>query len=143
MTATAIAEQLGGARVLHHEIRSDFDLVAALQEGFPAEATNALLDRGGMTPDELHRLVIPRRTLAKRRKTDGKLTVEESNRLTRIARILAGAEETFQDSEKAYRWIRKPNRGLEGRIPLDLLATEAGARLVEQALGRITHGIFA
>jgi putative toxin-antitoxin system antitoxin component (TIGR02293 family) len=143
MTSLAIAEQLGGSEVLHQEIRTDLELVAALQQGLPAGAADALLAGGGITTEELYRLVIPRRTLALRSQKNQPLTPEESDKLARVARILALTAETFQNPEKAHRWPRKPNRGLAGQIPLDLLATEAGARLVEQALLRIAHGIFA
>lgn len=143
MTSLAIAERLGGERVLRQEIRTDLELVVALRQGLPPEAVEALLSGGGFSLEELYRLVIPRRTLALRRQKEQLLTPEESDKLARIARVLGSAEETFQNVGKANRWLRKPNRGLGGQIPLELLATEAGARLVEQALGRIAHGIFA
>lgn len=60
-----------------------------------------------------------------------------------MARVMARAEEALGDAEKARRWLRKPNRGLRGRVPLDLARSEAGARIVEQALGRIEHGLGA
>jgi uncharacterized protein (DUF2384 family) len=44
---------------------------------------------------------------------------------------------------RAGRWLRKPKRSLDGRAPLEQLATEAGARLVEEALFRIDHGLAA
>jgi len=143
MTTVAIAERLGGADVLKHEIRTDLELVEALQVGLPAGAADALLNHGGITTEELHRVVIPRRTLALRRQKGQPLTPEESDRLARVARVLTAADETFGNPEKAYRWLRKPNRGMASQVPLELLSTEAGARLVEQALERIAHGIFA
>lgn len=143
MTTTAIAERLGGTEVLHQEIRTDLDLVEALQEGLPPGATDALLAAGGITAEELYRIVIPRRTLALRRQKGQPLTPEESDRLARVARVLTAADDAFGSPEKAYRWLRKPNRGLGGQLPLELLSTEAGARIVEQALERIVHGIFA
>lgn len=143
MTSGTIAERLGGASVLNQDVRTDLELVAALQDGLPAESVGALAENGGVSMEELYELVIPRRTLAKRRQLRQRLTLDESDRLTRVARILASADETFQNREKAYRWLRKPNRGLGGQVPLALLATDAGARMVEQALLRIAHGIFA
>ena len=143
MTTGAIAARLGGAPVLHHEIQTDFDLLAALAEGLPAGAIDFLLGDGGLTPDEVHLLIIPRRTLALRRQRGQPLTADESDRLARVARVLAFAEETFANRDKASRWLRKANRGLGGKIPLQLLSSETGGRLVEQALGRIAHGVFA
>jgi putative toxin-antitoxin system antitoxin component (TIGR02293 family) len=143
MTNSAIAERLGGKRVFDQRIRSDLELVEVLREGFPAEAVDALLSEGTITQQELYALVIPRRTLALRRQRQQRLTPEESDRLARLARVLGFAEETFGSTEKVGRWLRKPNRGLGGQVPIDLLSTEAGARVVEQSLGRIVHGIFA
>ena len=143
MANLTIAERLGGKRVFHQQIRSDVELVEALREGFPTEAVDALLSEGAITPQELYALVIPRRTLALRRQRQQPLTPEESDRLARLARILGFAEETLGSAEKAGRWLRMANRGLGGRVPIDLLSTEAGARIVEQALGRIGHGVFA
>lgn len=143
MTNAAIAERLGGRNVLHHDIRTDLELVEALLEGLPAASADSLVQGGGITVDELYRLVIPRRTLALRKQKGQALSPEESDRLARVARVLGLADETFVDPAKAHRWLRKPNRGLGGQVPLELLATEAGARIVEQALMRLSHGIFA
>ncbi len=143
MTNAAIAARLGGKRVLHSDIRTDLDLVEALRTGLPPEAADALLDGGAVSADELYRLVIPRRTLALRKQRSQPLTSEESDRLARVARVVTDAEETFGSAEKAHRWLRKTNRGLAGQVPLELVATDAGGRLVEQALGRIAHGVVA
>ena len=43
----------------------------------------------------------------------------------------------------AAAWFGEPLSVLGGQTPLDLCATEAGAREVEQTLGRIEHGVFA
>lgn len=143
MTNAAIAARLGGEPVLKQTIRTDLELVGALREGLPHGAVDALLRGGGISADELYQLVIPRRTLSLRRQQRQPLTADESDRLARVARILALADETFGDEAKAHRWLRKPNRALDGQVPLEMIATEAGARVVEQALGRIAHGIVA
>jgi uncharacterized protein (DUF2384 family) len=49
----------------------------------------------------------------------------------------------FGEPEKAHRWLRKAKRELKGETPLAYLASEAGARIVEEMLFRIEHGIFA
>jgi putative toxin-antitoxin system antitoxin component (TIGR02293 family) len=143
MTSAAIAARLGGTEVLHHAVESDLDLLQLLRDGVPSSAVDFLVGQGGLSIDELHSLVIPRRTLALRRQQKQTLTPEESDRLARVARVLAMADETFGDPDRAARWLRKGNRGLAGQVPLQLLASELGGRLVEQALGRIAHGIFA
>ena len=49
----------------------------------------------------------------------------------------------FGDKGKAHRWLRKPKRTLGQATPLTYLASEAGARLVEDMLYRIDSGFFA
>lgn len=141
MTALAVAERLGGNRVLKRQIRSDLDLVAAVHAGLPIRAVDEVLASGMLDASEVYELVVPRRTLAHRREKGQPLTAEQSDRLTRVVRVAARAEEALGDRERAARWLRKANRSLQGERPIDLLESDIGARMVERVLGRIEHGI--
>lgn len=142
-TAREVAERLGGQEVLREQIRTELQLATAIRRGLPAASADALLATGGLTAAELHTLVVSRRMLALRRRTGQPLTPSVSDRLARITRVLLTADEAFGDSDRSYRWLRKPNRALGGRVPLALLTTGPGARLVEDSLERIAHGVFA
>ena len=141
MTAADVLEVLGGPTAGSAEVRSELELVRAVQDGLPLAAIHAVVGHGVLTAEEVERLVMPRRTLQHRRARRERLSVAESDRLARIARVAAAAAETFQDEEKAARWLRRPNRALGGSVPLDLLVTGEGARLVEDVLVRISHGV--
>jgi putative toxin-antitoxin system antitoxin component (TIGR02293 family) len=143
MTAHGVAERLGGREVLKRVIESDFDLAEAIEGGLPIEAIDSVIRDGTFTPGEIHELVLPRRTLTHRKGKGQSLTSEESDRLARAVRLAARAEEAIGDVEKAQRWLRKPNRALQRKRPLDMLESDVGARLVEQMLGRIEHGLGA
>lgn len=132
-----LAEWLGTGR-----LESDRDLIRVVHDRLPTATVDRLVQHG-LTAEEVHRLVIPRRTLSHRRAAGEPLTVEESDRTVRFARIVALAESVFGERDKALRWLRKPKVRLDRRSPLDVLATDAGARVVEQALRQIEHGIFA
>jgi putative toxin-antitoxin system antitoxin component (TIGR02293 family) len=101
------------------------------------------LFRHGYSEDEIFALVVPKRTLARRKAAREPLTVEETDRALRLERIAVQAERVFGDAAKAHRWLRKAKRELRGETPLAYLASEAGARVVEEMLFRIEHGIFA
>lgn len=135
-------ELVGGAAVLGGEITAPMDLVRLVRRGLSVDAVQFVLDSGRLTLAELDRIVLPRKTLANRRKL-GTLTPEQSDRLVRVARVLAAAEETFGSKDKAGAWLRRPTTALAGERPLDLLDTDEGARTVETVLGRIAHGIAA
>jgi putative toxin-antitoxin system antitoxin component (TIGR02293 family) len=63
--------------------------------------------------------------------------------VVRVARIVALGEDVFGDRERSWRWLRTAKRQFQGRPPLQLVATEAGARLVEDLLYRIDEGMAA
>jgi putative toxin-antitoxin system antitoxin component (TIGR02293 family) len=107
------------------------------------KAVEDVIKSGIVEPGVLYEFVVPRRTLAHRKAKDQRLTSEESDRLARVLRVYARSEEALGDPERSYRWIRKPNRALQGKTPLELLSSEAGARAVEKVLGRLEHGVFS
>lgn len=61
----------------------------------------------------------------------------------RSARISALAQQVLGSSRKASAWMQNPNRALGGKIPLDLLDTDAGIEAVETVLGRIEYGLYS
>jgi putative toxin-antitoxin system antitoxin component (TIGR02293 family) len=143
ISAAMIYQRLGGDETIKVEIRSEIDLIKAVRKGLPMAAAKYLVRWKYVTAGELEALVAPRRTLAHRTKNRQPLTAEQSDRLARLARVTAFASETFQNEEKAHRWLRKPSRALGDAIPLSLLDTDSGARLVEDELNRIAHGLVA
>lgn len=143
MTESATTlEIVGGAAIVGDNVTAGMGMVRLVRRGLPIGAVQHILDTGRLTLAELDQIVLPRKTLANRRKL-GTLTPEQSDRLVRVARVLAAAEETFGDRAKAGTWLRRPTSGLAGERPLDLLDTDEGARAVETLLGRIGHGIAA
>jgi putative toxin-antitoxin system antitoxin component (TIGR02293 family) len=122
---------------------SELELARHIAEGIPVAVLASVVERGILTRDEVTRLIIPRRTLAHRKRRRENLSPDESDRLVRVLHLQRTAMHTFDDDmEKANGWLRAPNRALSGEIPLDLIVTSTGARLVEDALLRIEHGVF-
>jgi len=117
-------------------------LTAAVRAGLPISLVDEVVADGLLTAAELDRLAIPRKTLAHRR-TSGRLSPEQSDRLLRLLRVVGQAQTTFGAADKAARWLRCPTRALDGSAPLDLLDTDIGAQRVGRLLGLIDHGIAA
>jgi len=141
-TPVSALDVVGGSAVVGTSPGAGMDLVKLVRQGLPVGTAQFVLDSGRLTLAELDRIVLPRKTLVNRRKL-GTLTPEQSDRLVRVARVLAAAEETFGGLEKAGNWLRRPTVALGGERPLHLLDTDEGARRVETLLGRIAHGIAA
>ncbi|WP_257176558.1 MULTISPECIES: antitoxin Xre/MbcA/ParS toxin-binding domain-containing protein [Bradyrhizobium] len=119
-----------------------FDVVIDGNSLFRIEPA-ALKRLSNYSDDEIHALVVPKRTLARRLSDGEPLTVEETDKAVRLARVDRLAANVFGDAAKGHRWLRKPKKALGGETPLAFLATEAGARVVEEMLHRIDHGILA
>lgn len=78
-----------------------------------------------------------------RRKVQGKIDQDESERLMRYQRLLKKAEDVFGDIESARTWMTTKQPGLGKAVPLDFARTEIGAREVENLLGRIEYGVYS
>ncbi len=140
--AEAAAVLLGGVAGVGLEVHSDADMAGAVASGFPVKAIDELKQRG-VPEAEVGSLIIKPRTLSHRRANGGRLTVDESDRAARVARGLVLAERTFANREKAYRWLHRSLGALGGRTPMELIRTDAGARVVENLLARISWGAAA
>jgi putative toxin-antitoxin system antitoxin component (TIGR02293 family) len=103
----------------------------------------AALGQHGYSQDEIYVLVIPKRTLARRTANKEPLTVEETDKAVRLERVASLATRVFGNPDKANRWMRKPKHQLGGETPVAFLSSESGARVVEDMLYRIEHGILA
>jgi putative toxin-antitoxin system antitoxin component (TIGR02293 family) len=88
------------------------------------------------------KLAISRSTL-QRRKALGRLSPDESDKVMRFSRLLRQATDLFGNIDKARAWLKFPQRGLGGAVPLDYAETEIGAREVEKLLGRIKYSVYS
>jgi putative toxin-antitoxin system antitoxin component (TIGR02293 family) len=122
-------------------IRSDGEILQIVEQQLPTSSIKRLLALG-LSRQEIDALVIPLRTLQHRRSKREKLTVEESDRVLRVVRLLSQAETVYGSRERALAWLRRPVVRLQNRAPLDLLRTDTGARVVEELLVQIDDGIF-
>lgn len=121
---------------------SERKMVQLVEAGLPIAVLNHLIE-GGLSHKEVFSFIIPPRTLKHRRSRRQPLSKEESERAVRAGRILARAQAVLGDRESALEWLRAPKRRFEGRPAMEMLATEAGGRLVEQMLIQIDEGMFA
>jgi putative toxin-antitoxin system antitoxin component (TIGR02293 family) len=136
----AVIDELGGERTLGRHLSSDRDLREAIREGFRPAVVEELMRASGLTLKELaSALDLSPRSL-QRRRNSGRLARYESDRLYRLARIVAIANDFLGDRERALRWLKRPNRALGGVAPVAAIDTELGARQVENILGRIAYG---
>jgi putative toxin-antitoxin system antitoxin component (TIGR02293 family) len=138
--AQRLAELLGHGRDQVGEARSWHDRIL---EGLGFEAVETVKAHLGLTDSEVARLLgIGEATLRRARAAGAALDPATSDRLYRLTKIVAVAEEVLESAGNVATWIRRPQPALGGGVPLELLVTQAGAEQVETLLRRIDYGVY-
>lgn len=137
--AAPIAEILG----LGKSVRTMQDLDKVVEAGLPKKSLKQLSTR--LYPNEreagIYQLkLIPAATLKRRTKL---LSAAESQRIERVARVLAFAEYVLDGREEAREWMNTDHPELGGKTPLETARTEIGARRVEAVLNKLFFGLPA
>jgi putative toxin-antitoxin system antitoxin component (TIGR02293 family) len=143
LNTESLVRALGGRKVLRRRISNLDELRRTVDAGLPYASLEALMLKYGLAREEAAALLrLPQRTIA-RRKKEQRLRADESDRLLRLARVVAQAAQTLGSEEKAVKWLRRPNRALGNQVPLEILDNDIGALQVEEVLGRIAHGVVS
>ena len=143
-TKGAARKRRGKWRSLGLGTNDSVQLVSSVQAGFKFERLLAFHEASGLPLERIAQVAgISRRTLTRRR-AEGRLRSDESDRLYRLSRIFDLAVDLFEgDSTAGRQWLERPQSGLSGAVPLDFASTDVGAREVEKLITRLEHGIFA
>ncbi len=135
---TLVASILGVKRKIKG--RMDFDKL--IREGLQYSAVLRMKESLKLTEQELSDILgVSPRTLIRYKEKRKRFSPVESDRAYRYAKIFANAIDVFGGEEEAREWLHIPQTGLGGRVPLDMMRTEAGAQEVEDLLGRIEYGV--
>ena len=115
--------------------------IDAIRAGFPA---SLLKDAGLYFDVPAHRIraiaCLAETTAHALVKRGASLDAAASERLWRLADLVAMARDVFEDEETAKSWLRKPNHAFHDAAPMDYLDTELGAMSVRQVLNAIATG---
>ena len=165
---TTVTAVLGCEKELGQKVSRRIDFDALIKKGIPWGVISHIKKAFNLPDEVIAKIIgVSPRTIARRRLTV-KATVKptgtasirfrkvrastaalerlspvESDRVYRFARIIALAEDVFEDKEEALEWLKSPQYGLGGYVPFDMLQTDAGAREVEELLIRIDYGVIS
>lgn len=90
--------------------------------------------------DALERLDISSSTYFSKKKSRKPLDAHTTEKFIRLISVMISAREVM--GLEAKNWLYKKVPSLGNQVPFNLLDTEAGHRLVEQALLQIKHGVY-
>ena len=142
IAVTKVAEALGGVRALGVVVSDMAGLSAAVARGFPRlvvkEVAANSAPAGGGARGKVAALVVSPATF----KRSDRLSPEASARAERLARVAALAHQAFGDPDEARTWLTERHPMLGG-LPIEVAATDLGARRVERLLHNIEHDLPA
>jgi putative toxin-antitoxin system antitoxin component (TIGR02293 family) len=145
MSIAEVAQLLGGPKILGRSINSQLKMADAVDRGLPTDSLDRVKMVLGLSDVEVaHALGISLKTIHRLRKDPSRhLSSQASDRLYRLARLYQLANDVLENPESAREWLRSPQIGLDNRVPLDLMTSEAGSREVEALLMRIEYGVIS
>jgi len=125
--------RFGGADSAIHAIRSGlhYNLIHAVQRDYDFS-------------DKFfaHLIGISDKTLSRLKRSEGKLSALSADRVYRLKKIRALANKVLESPGSALAWLRRPQPGLGGAVPLDILDTEPGYEQVQRLLNQIEFGVL-
>jgi putative toxin-antitoxin system antitoxin component (TIGR02293 family) len=133
-----IAHYLGGREL--RRIRTATQLRKAVEAGLPVKSLEDLaryMAGSKRAATELKHQIVPKTTLQRRTR----LTPHESERLERFARMVALAEQVWEDRALAREFLTSPQPQLDGERPVDLSRSDLGTRQVEDLLLKLEYAL--
>jgi putative toxin-antitoxin system antitoxin component (TIGR02293 family) len=120
------------------------EILRRVKRGLTFSALLRFQKNSQFSTTELADLVSIRMRTLHRRREQGRLEPDESDRLLRVSRVFGRALELFEgNAEGARRWFHTPAKALGGERPIALAATALGSREVEALIDRLEHGVLA
>lgn len=118
-------------------------IIELIRSGLPASTIDVVakllsLSRAAL----LDAIKIPPSTVERRLRTGEALSADESDRVSRVAKVLERAVEVFGAEIEGKAWMTDSISSLGGRTPLSLLDTIEGYELVTKTLSRIEYGVY-
>jgi putative toxin-antitoxin system antitoxin component (TIGR02293 family) len=117
--------------------------VVLIRKGIKTNLVEAYLNQEGfLIKDVLLRLDIPASTYFAKKKSRKLLDNYTTEKFIRLIQVMQKASKVLGHKE-AKNWLYRPIPSLGNELPINLLDTEPGHRLVEQTLLQIEHGVYS
>lgn len=135
--ATALVQSL------LNDLKDPFKEMHLIRGGIEPKIIESFLAKENLLiKDVLEKLHIPSSTYFSKKKNHQPLDTYSTEKFIRLVTILIMASEILGKVE-AKNWLYRNVPSLGNQAPINLLDTEVGHRLVEQALLQIKYGMYA
>ena len=113
-----------------------------IKKGYSFDRVEELKGALGLSNDQLALLTGISLTSMHRRKTSGRLTPDESEKIYRLEKLYRIALDVLEDGSEVISWFNAPQIVLGGKKPIDYADTAPGCEEIERVLRRMEHGTF-
>lgn len=128
---------------LLNDLKDPLKEMGLIRDGLKIGVVESFLAKENLlVKDVLEKLYIPSSTYFSKKKNHQPLDAYTSEKFVRLISVLTMAS-SILGKEEAKNWIYRSIPSLGNQAPLNLLDTEVGHRLVEQALLQIKYGMYA
>lgn len=139
-----VKKWLGGDRLVHTRIESEFDYITIGSSGITKGSVDELANFVGVTRKDMAERILDISVKTLERKTPTqKLDKRISSHAVEIAKVMQHAYEVFEDEQKVKLWVNTENKSLNGMRPVQLMDTLTGLNMIDEVLGRIEEGIYS
>ncbi len=138
-----VVAALGGAEVLGHAPSTLAELSEAVARGLPRAVVARVAAAAAPPLPALRQKVAALMASPATLKRSARLSAAASAKAERLARIAALAATALGDTEQARRWLTEPHPMMGAKSPIEVAATDLGARQVEQILLNIEYDLPA
>lgn len=128
---------------LSSNFQNEMDLVKLSRSGLLKKSVTNMAAKFGITQEKICELLHMSARNFQRIKDSSHLDIYTSEQIIEMANVYSKAHQIFIDEDSIKQWFQTPNYALGNQIPLDLLDTSFGVKMVSDVLGRIEYGIFS
>lgn len=133
---------LSSTKQLTSYLKNPFKEIQLIREGINSEVIEGFLSEQSLVVKEvLISLNIKPSTYFAKKKSHKRLDSSSTEKFLRLFSVIQLAQQILGPTE-AKNWFYRKIPSLGEQIPMDLLDTDAGYRLVEQVLLQIKYGIY-
>jgi putative toxin-antitoxin system antitoxin component (TIGR02293 family) len=136
-----VTAALGGPRVVGAAPRSLPELAAVVAHGLPRGVVREVAAHAAPLRGDLRNKVAALVVSPATYKRSQRLSPAASERAERLARVAALAAQALGSEDEAKTWLNTPHLLLGDQSPIEVAASDLGARQVERILINIEHGL--
>jgi putative toxin-antitoxin system antitoxin component (TIGR02293 family) len=128
---------------MNYKCEHSLDVVAYIREGLPYDMVDNILRKTCVSRKDLSSILHISTRQMNRYQHDDLLSAEQSGFVYEFSRIYVRGLDIFGDQETFEKWLQRPQMALGMQVPISLLDTSEGFRLVNDVLSQIEYGFYS